>query len=272
MDGAREPRLSRADVARAESRRVRGEIRSGAWTGQTAGLAPGMVQGNLAILPAAEAADFLRFCRANPKPCPVIGLGEPGDPMIRELGDIDNRTDLPRYRIWKDGELAAEPVDVRDVWRDDLVTFVLGCSFSFEEALLEAGLGIRHMEDGTVVSMYRTNLATTPACRFSGPMVVSMRPFRPADAIRAIQITSRFPEVHGAPVHFGDPAAIGIADIGAPDYGDPTRLEPGEIPLFWGCGVTPQAVIRASKVPFAITHAPGHMLITDRLNAELAAL
>jgi uncharacterized protein YcsI (UPF0317 family) len=247
--------------------------RHGSLTGPTAGLAPGYVQGNLAILPADLAGDFLRFCQLNPKPCPIIGMSEPGNPHIPSLAaDLDIRTDLPGYRVWKNGELIDEPADIREWWRDDVVVFVLGCSLSFEEALMAEGLPLRHVENRARVPMYRTNVPCTPAGHFSGPLVVSMRPLKPAHAIRAIQITSRFPAVHGAPVHVGFPEAIGINDLSHPDYGDPVDILPDELPVFWACGVTPQAVIAAAKPPFAITHSPGRMLVTDRKNAEMAIL
>src|ERR1700722_11594222 len=252
---------------------VRLACRSDGFYGPSTGLAPGYVQGNLAILPRDWAEEFLRFCIANPKPCPLLGISEPGDPRLATLGpDLDIRTDIGRHRVWRDGELADEPEDVRAVWRDDLVSFVIGCSFSFEEPLLTANIPIRHIACGCNVSMYRTNVATRPAGRFRGPLVVSMRPLRPADAIRAIQITSRLPAVHGAPVHLGFPEAIGIADIARPDYGDAVPIEPGELPVFWACGVTPQTAIAAARPPFAITHAPGRMLVTDLKNAQLAAI
>jgi uncharacterized protein YcsI (UPF0317 family) len=239
----------------------------------TAGVANGFVQGNLAILPEKLAGAFHRFCQLNPKPCPIIGISDVGDPRIPALGiDLDIRTDLPRYRIWRDGEVVEEPTDIMAHWRDDLVAFVLGCSFSFEEALLEEGLPIRHIERDVRVPMFRTNIACSPAAPFAGPLVVTMRPFKPADAIRAVQITSRFPSVHGAPVHIGLPESIGIADLAKPDYGDPVPVEADEIPVFWACGVTPQSVIQAAKVPFAITHAPGLMLVTDLRNKALAVL
>lgn len=239
----------------------------------TAGVANGFVQGNLAILPEKLAASFHRFCQFNPKPCPIIGMSDVGDPRIPALGiDLDIRTDLPRYRVWRDGEVAEEPTDIMAHWRDDLVAFVIGCSYSFEEALLADGLPIRHIERKLRVPMFRTNIACTPAGPFAGPMVVSMRPFKPADAIRAVQITTRFPSVHGAPVHLGHPHSIGIADIDKPDYGDAVPVEADEIPVFWACGVTPQSVIAAAKLPFAITHAPGLMLVTDLLNKQLAVL
>jgi uncharacterized protein YcsI (UPF0317 family) len=250
---------------------VRHAARAGALTGSTAGLAPGFVQGNLAILPRDWAEDFLRFCQANPKPCPVLGVSDAGSPHVPALGaDLDTRTDFPRYRVWRDGELVDEPTDVRPVWRDDLVSFVIGCSFSFEEALLQADVPLRHIERNCNVAMYRTGIATQRAGRFHGPLVVSMRPLKPADAIRAVQITTRLPSVHGAPVHLGFPEAIGISDIGKPDYGDALPIEPGELPVFWACGVTPQAAIAAARPPFAITHAPGAMIVTDLKNAQLA--
>jgi uncharacterized protein YcsI (UPF0317 family) len=252
---------------------VRLACRSGAITAATSGMAPGHVQGNLAVLPKDLANDFLRFCQANPRPCPVIGVSEVGDPTVPGLAaDLDLRTDLPRYRVWKDGEIVAETDDVTGWWRDDLVAFVIGCSLSFEEALLEEGLPLRHVERGTRVPMFRTNVPCTPAGVFSGPMVVSMRPLRPAQAIRAIQITSRFPAVHGAPVHIGLPEQIGIRDISRPDYGDPNEVLADEIPVFWACGVTPQSVIAEARPSFAITHAPGCMLATDRRNREFAVI
>lgn len=250
---------------------VRRASRAGALDAPTAGLAPGYVQGNLAILPRDGAEEFLRFCQSNPKPCPLLGVSEVGNPKIPTLGaDLDIRTDIPRYRIWQNGELVAEPRDLNSVWRNDLVSFVIGCSFSFEEALLQNGVPIRHVERGSNVPMYRTNIETERAGRFHGPMVVSMRPLKPADAIRAVQITARLPAVHGAPVHIGFPEQIGIKDITKPDYGDPVPVAEGELPVFWACGVTPQAAIASARPPFAITHAPGFMLVTDLKNSQLS--
>jgi uncharacterized protein YcsI (UPF0317 family) len=250
---------------------VRRASRAGTLDAPTAGLAPGYVQGNLAILPRDWAEEFLRFCQGNPKPCPLLGVSEAGNPKIPALGaDLDIRTDIPRYRVWKDGELAGEPRDLNSVWRNDLVSFVIGCSFSFEEALLQNDVPVRHIERGTNVPMYRTNIATERAGRFHGPLVVSMRPLKPSDAIRAVQITTRLPAVHGAPVHIGFPEQIGIHDIARPDYGDPVPVEAGELPVFWACGVTPQAAIAAAHPPFAITHAPGFMLVTDLKNTQLS--
>jgi len=252
---------------------ARAAIRAGTWTGHTSGVARDHVQGNVVILPRAQADDFLRYCQLNPKPCPVLAVSEPGQPMLPRLGaDLDLRTDLPRYRVWKGGALLEEPTDITPWWRDDLVAFVIGCSFSFEEALLADGIPLKHIERGSNVPMWRTSIATEAAGPFHGPLVVSMRPLRPADAIRAIQITSRFPSVHGAPVHIGKPELIGIADLGRPDYGDAVPVEADELPVFWACGVTPQVAIEAARPPICITHKPGSMLITDKKNSSLAAL
>jgi uncharacterized protein YcsI (UPF0317 family) len=248
-------------------------IRANKHRGPTSGLAPGYVQGNLVILPQALAGDFLRFCQLNPKPCPLIGTSAPGDWRLPALAeDLDIRTDLPRYRVWRHGDLVAEPEDIREFWRDDLVSFVIGCSFSFEQALLNDGIELRHIARGCNVAMYRTSIATAAAGPFHGPMVVSMRPLTPANAIRAIQITTRFPAVHGAPVHIGKPELIGIADLAKPDYGDAVEVADDELPVFWACGVTPQAVIATVKPEFCITHFPGSMLVTDRKNSEFAIM
>jgi uncharacterized protein YcsI (UPF0317 family) len=250
---------------------ARAIIRAGEYTRQTAGIAPEYVQGNLCIVPKELALDFAAFCQRNPKPCPLIGMGSPGDPTLPDLGDIDIRTDLPRYCVFKDGNLVDEPTDVRTFWSNDLVTFVLGCSMSFELPLRQAGIPLQHIERNTVVPMYRTNIECVPAGRFSGKMVVSMRPLTPADAIRAVQITSRFPAVHGAPVHLGLPEALGVRDLNRPDFGDPPQMEDGLLPVFWACGVTPQVAIESAKPSICITHYPGSLLISDKLNISLAA-
>jgi uncharacterized protein YcsI (UPF0317 family) len=230
------------------------------------------VQGNVCILPRQYAEDFRAFCEANPKPCPLLAMSAPGDPRLPELGeDLDIRTDVPQYRIFRNGTQAGDVTDLRDLWRDDLVTFVLGCSFSFEEALMAAGLRLRYVEQGTNVPMYRTSVDTVPAGPFRGKLVVSMRPFKPADAIRAIEITSRYPRVHGSPVHVGFPEVIGIENLDKPWAGDPTEVRADELPLFWACGITPQSVVLEAKPSFCITHSPGHMLVTDLTNASLAA-
>ena len=248
-------------------------IRSGAWRGVTAGVAPGFVQANLAILPRDLAFDFLLFCQRNPKPCPLLEVLEPGqvEPALTAPG-ADIRTDIPGYRVYQHGALTGEVAALLDCWRDDLVSFLLGCSFSFETAMSDAGIPLRHQEMGCNVPMYITNIATNPAGVFSGPMVVSMRPVSQDKVVRAVQVTSRFPATHGAPVHIGDPATIGIANLDQPDFGDPVEVRPGEEPVFWACGVTPQAVALNCKPSLMITHAPGHMFVTGQRDADYAVL
>ena len=254
-------------------REVRERIRSGEWTRPTAGLAPGRVQANLVSLPREQAFDFLLFCQRNPRPCPLIEVMEPGVPEPAQTAPgADIRTDVPSYNVYREGVLEATVPDVRDYWRDDLVTFLIGCSFTFETALASSGVPLHHVESGRNVAMYKTNVATTPAGVFAGPLVVSMRPVPREQVVKAVQVTSRFPNAHGAPLHVGEPAAIGIRDLASPDYGDPPLILDGETPLFWACGVTPQAVAVASKPPFMITHAPGHMFITDLRDEDIAAL
>ncbi len=256
----------------ADPREVRRRIRTGQYRGHTGALARGFVQANLAILPQDYADEFLRFCQRNPKPCPLLAVSEPGDPRLPELAeDLDIRTDLPSYRVFRDGAFDGDVVSIEDLWRGDFVVFALGCSFSFEEALVDAGLRLRHWEDGSVCPMFLTDIDCAPAGRFHGKMVVSMRPFAPGDAIKAVQITSRYPRVHGAPVHLGMPELIGIEDIGRAWQGDDPDLAPDEMPVFWACGVTPQVAVRSARPPLAITHTPAHMLVTDRRNASLAA-
>jgi uncharacterized protein YcsI (UPF0317 family) len=252
---------------------LREKIRTGEHNGNTSGLAPGYVQCNIVILPAEQANDFLRFCQLNPKPCPLVAAANaPGDHTLPLLGDIDIRSDVPSYRIFRDGDMVGEQSDITDLRRDDLVTFALGCSFTFEEALLADGLEVRNVTEGVNVPMYKTDIDCTAAGPFAGKMVVSMRPFAASDAIRSIQICTRFPAVHGAPIHLGDPAQIGISDINQPDYGDAVTLAAHELPVFWACGVTPQVALEAAKVPFAITHSPGCMLVTDLPNSKLAIM
>jgi uncharacterized protein YcsI (UPF0317 family) len=256
---------------RNDPRAVRLAARSGAFAGVTAGLAPGYVQGNVCILPRAFADDFRSYCERNPKPCPLIGVSDPGDPRLLELGkDLDIRTDVPRYRVFRDGKLAEEVTDIRDLWTKDMVAFAIGCSFSFEEALIDAGIPLRYIAEGRNVAMYLTNIETEPSGPFRGPMAVSMRPLTPANAERAMKITSRFPRAHGAPVHMGDPKAIGIEDIDRPFAGDRIEVKPDELPVFWACGITPQAAVLAARPPICIAHAPGHMLVTDIKNSVWA--
>ncbi len=243
---------------------VRQAIREGAWARHTAGLARGKLQCNLAILPAEYALDFLTFCQRNPKPCPVVGISNKGDPMMPTLGhDIDIRTDVPRYRVFRDGVLVSEQTDIRNEWRDDLVSVALGCSFTFENALVEAGIPVRHIERDTTVPMYSSNIRLTPAGPFSGTMVITMRPIPRNRVEDAILISGQFPQAHGAPVAIGDPADVGISDIQKPDWGEPVPIQDDEVPVYWACGVTPQNVLRAANLPLCITHTPGCMLIAD---------
>ena len=254
-----------------DPREVRRQIRTGQYRGHTGALAKGFVQANLAIMPLDYAEDFLRFCQRNPKPCPLLAMSEPGDPRLPELAeDLDIRTDLPSYRVFRDGEYDGDLVSIEDLWRDDFVVFALGCSFSFEEPLVDAGLRLRHWEDGSVCPMFLTDIDCAPAGRFHSKLVVSMRPFNPADAIKAVQITSRYPRVHGAPVHLGMPELIGVEDIGRAWQGDDPKLTTDQMPVFWACGVTPQVAVRSARPPLAITHTPAHMLVTDVRNASLA--
>jgi uncharacterized protein YcsI (UPF0317 family) len=228
------------------------------------------VQANLVIVPREAAFDFLLFCQRNPKPCPLLDVTEPGSAEPRFVAPgADLRTDVPRYCVYVNGELTDEPTSLSEWWRDDLVAFLLGCSFTFENALIAAGVPVRHIEMGRNVPMYRTNIACRLAGRFHGPMVVSMRPMTPAQAVTATRVCSRFPRAHGTPIHFGDPSAIGIRDLDRPDFGDAVEVRSGEVPVFWACGVTPQAVAMAVKPPLLITHKPGHMFVTDLRDTDL---
>jgi uncharacterized protein YcsI (UPF0317 family) len=251
----------------------RQQVRSRRVSGPTAGYCGDFAQANLAILPRQYADDFLRFCTLNPKACPLLGIGEPGGWRVPALGvDLDVRNDVPAFYVYRHGERAEEVRSLNELWRDDLVVFAIGCSFSFEEMLKREGIALRHIEQKRNVPMYRTSEPNVPAGVFGGHRVVSMRPMKAADAIRAIQITSRFPGVHGAPVHLGDPSLIGIRNLSQPDFGDAVDIRSDELPVFWACGVTPQAAIESARLPFAIAHKPGHMLITDIPNTRLAIL
>ena len=257
-----------ADPAGISPAQARSRYRAGLRV-PTAGWSAGHAQANLIAVPRDYAFELLLFAQRNPKACPVLDVLEPGNQSGPALPDGDIRTDLPAYRVYVDGELVAEPSDVLEFWTDDLVAFAIGCSFTFEAALQDSGVPVRHIEQGRNVPMYRTNRMCRPAGRMSGPLVVSMRPVAPEQVADAVRITSRYPSVHGAPVHVGDPAALGIADLAAPDFGDPVDIKPAEIPVFWACGVTPQAAVMQTRPPLAIGHAPGHMLITDLRDAEL---
>lgn len=256
--------VSHTDLVNASAIAVRSAIRDGSYAGHTAGLAAGKLQCNLAILPEKNALDFLRFCLRNPKPCPIVGVGDSGDPSLPTLGhDIDIRTDVSKYRVFRDGTLSEEVTDITDVWTDDLVTVALGCSFTFENALLRNDIPVRHIETGKNVPMFRTNIELVPAGPFRGQMVVTMRPIPKNQVAQVKQISARFPQAHGAPIAVGDPAHIGIADLSQPDWGDAVEIKPGEVPVYWACGVTPQNVLLAAGLPICITHSPGHMLIAD---------
>jgi len=254
-------------------RQIRKLIREGKWDRDTSGLAPGYAQANLAILPKKLSFDFLLFCQRNPKPCPVLEVTEPGDPILRKITKgADIRTDIPRYRIYRKGKYVAEVENITKYWRKDSVAFLIGCSYTFESALLNANIPLKHIQDGTGVPVYITNIPCQPAGIFAGPMVVSMRPIPQGLVVRAVQVTSRFPATHGAPVHIGNPRRIGISDLKKVDWGDPPRMEKGDVPMFWACGVTPQAVAMEVKPELMITHSAGHMFISDVRDEELAAL
>lgn len=249
-------------------------FRTGQYAGYTSSFSRGYVQANLGILPQKYALDFATYCHRNPKPCPLIAIGNVGDPYLPMLGeDLDIRTDVPCYRVFRDGEVVEEPTDIKHLWRDDLVTFVWGCSFSFEPALMEAGVLLRDVARGDNVVMYETNIDTIPVGAFEGKLIVTMRPLLPAHAIRAIQVTSRFPSVHGAPIHIGAPELIGISDLEMPLFDlKPPQMHPDEIPVFWACGVTPRFAIERARPSFCIMHKPGSMVISDQLNTRLAIL
>jgi uncharacterized protein YcsI (UPF0317 family) len=252
---------------------IRQDIRENEWKGPTAGLAKGYTQANLAILPKAQAYDFLLFCQRNPKSCPLLEVTDAGSyiPKLTAPG-ADLRYDVPKYRIYRHGELVEEVTDIEAYWKDDFVAFLIGCSFTFEHALMDNGLVIRHIEEDRNVPMYITNIACEPAGAFHGNMVVSMRPFQPQNVVRAVEVTSRFPSVHGSPVHIGQPAQIGIADVSKPDFGDAVTVKDGETPVFWACGVTPQSIAMSSKPEIMITHAPGCMFITDMKDSQYSVL
>jgi len=260
----------KVDAGLQDPHRLRLAFRGGLDLASTARLAPGRVQGNLVILPGAYAQDFAAYCRANPKPCPLLGVSQRGNPYFPDLGrDLDIRTDIARYRVWRDGRLAAEPTDILDLWTDDMVAFVLGCSYSFEQALVEAGIRLKHWERGENSPYYVTSVDTVPAGPFRGKLMVSMRAIRQSEVEKATAITARYPTVHGAPIHVGDPSAIGIADLERPAGGQPMAVEAGEVPVFWACGVTPELAIANARLPLSITHKPGAMVVTDLFNRSL---
>ena len=258
------------DYSKMLPREVRALIRQGVITGQTSGMCEGYAQGNLLILPREQAYDFLLFTQRNPKSCPLLEVGDVGSPLVRKMADnADIARDIPKYRVWEYGKLTGEYTDISRFWREDFVYFLIGCSFSFEGELLSAGVPVRHIEEGKNVPMYLTNIDCEEAGIFHGKLVVSMRPMPADQVIRAISITASMPRVHGAPIHIGDPAKFGIADLSKPDFGEAVTIRPGEIPVFWCCGVTPQSVVMSARPPIAISHAPGHMFLTDVKNSLL---
>ncbi len=255
------------------AKQIRADVRSSIITGPTTGMAEGYTQANVVILKKEFAFDFLLFCQRNPKACPILEVTNPGEFLIKRTAEnADIRTDVPAYRIYEDGVYSKEVDNIVNYWEDDMVAFLLGCSFTFETALMENNIPIRHIEENANVPMYQTNISCDRTEAFSGPLVVSMRPMTAQNAIRATQITSRFPDVHGSPVHIGTPEEIGISDIYSPDFGDPPIIKDGELPVFWACGVTPQAVAMNSKPPLMITHAPGCMFVSDIKDQTLSVL
>jgi uncharacterized protein YcsI (UPF0317 family) len=259
----------RLDVSGMDAREVRAHIRENEYAGPTGGLAAGFAQANLVVLPGEYAFDFLKFCVRNPKPCPILEVTEAGspEPAITAPG-ADLRTDVPRYRVYEHGEIVEEPKDLLHRWREDLVAFLIGCSFTFEAALIAAGLRIAHVEQDRNVPMYVTGKECVPSGPFGGPMVVSMRPYKPEEIPLVVSASGRYPAMHGAPVHVGDPEALGIVDLANPEFGEPVEIEEDQLPVFWACGVTPQAIAMQAKPPLVITHSPGHMFITDRRHSE----
>lgn len=272
MEGKKTERRDREKIQALGPHDLRLLIRQGGWNQPTAGLALGYAQMNLVILPKVYAFDFLLFCQRNPKPCPLLEVMEPGCFHTAFLSrEADIRTDLPLYKIFRNGEVQETREAIEDLWREDFVTFLLGCSFSFEEALLRARIPVRHIEEEKNVPMYITSRPCQPAGIFHGPLVVTMRPIPREQVVRTVQITARYASVHGSPIHIGDPAVIGITDLARPDFGEAVSIGPEEVPVFWACGVTPQAVIQEAKPDLCITHAPGCMFVADVLNEELAS-
>lgn len=255
----------RSDLEHASGAEVRRAVREGGWRTTTHGLARGYVQTNLAIVPERYAFDFLRFAQRNPKPCPIVDVTDPGDREAKLAArGSDIATDLPGYAVYRDGKFAGNRTDIVDLWRPDHVAFLLGCSLSMDEVLLREGVPQRHLEyEGGRLSVYKSNLQCRESGVFRGPVVVSMRPIPGSKVARAVEVTSRYPATHGGPVHVGDPSAIGIEDLSKVDWGKYNPPGPGEVPVFWACGVTPQAVAMAAKIPEMITHAAGHMFVTD---------
>lgn len=263
------PEPAYADLLKQPIQQIRPMIRSGAYTGQTAGFAAGNLQANLAVLGDGWSEDFHEFCLQNPQPCPLVGVSKRGDPMMRDLGDIDIRSDIPSYNIYRDGELRESRSDIKDLWAEDSVAFALGCSFTFEQALLDAGIRMKHIEMNRTVPMYATNIALKPVGPYQGGMVVSMRPIPKDQVDLAVEVTSNFPHAHGAPVHVGDGSTIGIRNVDAPDWGEAAQFDADDVAVFWACGVTPQNVVTNARPPLCVAHTPGRMLVTDITDAQI---
>lgn len=258
------------DYSAMHPQEVKKLIRAGKIDFQTSGMCSGYAQANLCILPKDYAFDFLLFCMRNPKPCPILEVGDVGSREFKAMAsEGDVCTDFPKYRIWKNGVLEKEVTDISEYWQDDFVYFLIGCSFSFESEMLEADIPVRHIEENVNVPMFNTNIELASAGAFHGNMVVSMRPIPNDLVVKAVEVTAAMPKVHGAPIQIGNPEAIGILDVNHPDYGDSVTINEGEVPVFWPCGVTPQNAVMQTKPPIAITHAPGHMFITDVKNVAL---
>ena len=258
------------NFAHLRSLEARKLIRSGEWNRPTTGLALGYVQANLVILPQSWAEEFAIFCHLNPKPAPILDITHPGDPRpMKVAAQADLRTDIPRYCVYHKGELVEEPEDIQSFWQEDFVAFLLGCSFSAERALIEHGIRLRHLEQGKNIAMYQTTIECAATPHFHGPLVVTMRPIKTAMIDKVVEITGSYPLAHGSPIHIGDPAALGITDLAQPRWGDAVMVEEDEVPVFWACGVTPQAVIMTVRPEIAITHSPGHMFITDWRDSEI---
>ncbi len=257
--------MNKAQLQGLSIEQIRKHIRDGAYTGDTMGVADGHVQANLVVLPKEVAFDFLVFCQRNPKPCPLLDVTLPGSPVPELLAPgADIRTDIPRYRVFRHGELVDEPTDIQSYWRDDLVAFLLGCSATFDNALRNAHMPLRFLDQDTIPPVFVTNVQCRKAGSFHGPIVATMRPIPNDLVVKAVQLSGRFPSAHGTPIQIGYPERIGVSDLSNPDYGTPLPLKPSEVPVFWACGVTPQSVAMASRTEWMITHAPGHMFLSDR--------
>ncbi len=260
-------------VLNASPREIREAVRRGELTRTSRGMAPGYTQASLVIIESRFAYDFLVFAQRNPKPCPILEVLDKGSyESVYAAPGADVRTDYPKYRVYRNGVVEGDVTDIKEYWNDDLVAFLIGCAMSFDAALERAGIPNRHVEEGRSGTMFNTSIPCRPAGVFKGNLVVSMRPYSAAHAIRAVQITTRFQRTHGEPVHIGEPSAIGIRDLSRPDYGQAVSIREGDVPVFWACSVTPQAVAMNVQLPFMITQSPGHMMVTDIRDDEITVL